>query len=256
LLAAVCCVALLSAQAIVEDERMARAAEAQRARRIEVGADLYDQNCRSCHGADGKGVGQMGPALNDAQFFTRRLADVGWPGSLEQYVAATIQLGRLVATRPLYAGDGVVVMTGWSEAVGGPLRRDQIDDLVAFVLNWEPTAVGEFELQPLEMPRASPDDPEVVARGRSVFIEAGCAGCHTIAGLSAAEVGPDLSDVANVAATRRPELTAEEYLRESVLIPNAHIVAGFEQGAGSSMCGGVLSEEQLDELVAFLLTLK
>ncbi len=256
LLAVVCSVGLLTGVAIFEESRMAREAQAQRAQAIEVGADLYDLHCRSCHGADGKGMGQLGPALNDTHFFTRRLAEVGWQGTLEEYVIATIELGRVVATRPLYAGDGVVAMTGWSERIGGPLRPDQIQDLAAFVLNWQATALGEFEPQPLAIPRVSLDDPDVIARGQMLFSEVGCVGCHTVAGVSTAEVGPDLSQVASVAATRRPGLTAEEYLRESVLIPNAYFVEGFEQVARSAMCGGIVSEEQLDALVVFLLTLK
>jgi mono/diheme cytochrome c family protein len=255
LLAVVCTVVLLTGVATAEDARMAREVEAQRAQAIEVGADLYDLHCRSCHGANGQGVGQMGPSLADAHFFTDRLQEVGWPGTLEEYVMATTELGRVVATRPLYAGDGVVVMSAWSEAFGGPLRRDQIRDLAAFVLNWQATALGEVELRPLEMPRASLDDPEAIARGRALFSEVGCSGCHAVDGVSAAEVGPDLGRVASVAATRQPGLTAEEYLREAILIPNAYFVEGFERTAKSNMCGGVLSEEQLDELVAFLLTL-
>jgi mono/diheme cytochrome c family protein len=255
LLAVVCTVALLAGIATAEDARMAREDESQRAQAIEVGADLYDLHCRSCHGSNGQGVGQMGPALADARFFTDRLREVGWPGALEDYVTATTELGRLIATRPLYAGDGVVVMAPWSDNLGGPLRRDQIRDVAAFVLNWRATALGEVDLKPLEMPRANLDDPEAIARGREIFGAVGCSGCHAVDGVSAEAVGPDLSRVASVAASRQPGLTSEEYLREAILIPNAYYVEGFEQTAESTMCGGVLSEEQLDELVAFLLTL-
>jgi hypothetical protein len=43
------------------------------------------------------------------------------------------------------------------------------------------------------------------------------------------------------------------YLRESFLLPNAHRVEGYPDDV---QCGGVLSHSQLDDLVAFLLTLR
>lgn len=235
---------------------MARTAAAQWARAVEVGAGLYDQHCRTCHGADGQGAGQLGPGLNERQFFTQRVQEVGWPGTLEEYVRATIALGRVVATRPLYAGDGVVVMPAWSQEVGGALRPDEIQALTAFVLNWRATALGEVTLPTLEIPKVQLDDPEVIARGREVFVAAACGRCHTVTGLSEGTIGPVLDHVATSAATRKEETDAETYLRESVLIPNAYFVEGFEEVARENMCGGVLSEEQLDMLVAFLLSLR
>lgn len=238
-----------------EEARLARAAAAQQAQTIEVGAELFDIHCRSCHGATGEGVGQLGPPLNDEVFFTRRLAEVGWPGTLAEYVIATVTVGRQVATRPIYAGDGVAaVMAPWSEQYGGPLRDDQIRAIAAFVLNWEATALGEVELPPLEIPQAGVSDPAAIARGRELFVSAGCADCHTIDGFSQGQGGPDLTGIGTTAATRRPELPAEEYLRESFLIPNAYFVTGFEPESGAPPCGGTLSEPQLTDVVAFLLS--
>ncbi|PWH19371.1 MAG: hypothetical protein DDG58_05070 [Ardenticatenia bacterium] len=255
LLAVIITLGLLLYAASVEEERMAREATAQQACAVEVGAGLYDQHCRTCHGADGQGVGQLGPALNERHFFTQRLQEVGWAGTLEEYVSATIALGRVVATRPLYAGDGVVVMPAWSQAFGGALRPDQIRALTAFVLNWRATALGEVTLLTLEIPRVRLDDPQIIAQGQEVFVTAGCGRCHTVAGLSDGAIGPDLSRVGALAATRKADTNADQYLRESILIPNAYFVQGFEEIARENMCGGILSEEQLDMLTAFLLSL-
>lgn len=256
LVAVVATLGLLFYAAWVEEERMTRAAVAQHARTIEVGASLYDLHCRSCHGADGQGVGQLGPALNERHFFTQRLQEVGWSGTLEEYVNATIALGRVVATRPLYAGDGVVVMPAWSQDVGGMLRPDEIQALTAFVLNWRATALGEVTLPTLEIPKVQLDDPQVIARGREVFVTAGCGRCHTVDGLSEGNIGPALDHIGTLAATRKAQADAEAYLRESVLIPNAYFMEGFEEVARENMCGGILSEEQLDMLIAFLLSLR
>jgi mono/diheme cytochrome c family protein len=256
LMMALAAVGLIAFVGSREETRMARAEQTQRAQAIETGADLYEIHCRSCHGAKGEGLGQMGPALNDEHFFTERLAEVGWQGTMEDYIIATTTTGRLVATRPLYAGDGVEVMTAWSKEYGGPLRDDQIREVADFVMNWQATALGEVELIELTLPKASADDPEAVTRGEQIFMESGCAGCHTIEGLNQAEIGPDLTHIAQVAATRQEALSAEEYIRESFLIPDAYFVEGYEPEVVEQTCGGVLSEQQLDELVAFLLTLK
>lgn len=236
-----------------EEARMADEEQAQRAVAIEVGADLYEIHCSSCHGANGGGLGELGPPLNDEHFFTERLDEVGWQGTLEEYIIASTTAGRLVATRPLYAGDGIEVMTPWLRDFGGPLREDQIRDLAAFILNYEATALGEVTLQEIEIPKASKDDPKAVARGQQVFLEGGCADCHAIAGLNQSDVGPDLTHIASLATTRKPELTAEDYIRESFLVPHAYYAEGYEPQAVDVECGGILSELQLDDLVAFLL---
>lgn len=237
-----------------EEDRMAQTRQAQQAQAIEVGADLYEIHCRSCHGTKGEGLGELGPPMNDEHFFTNRLDEVGWQGTLEEYVVATSSIGRLVATRPLYAGDGITVMTAWSEKYGGPLREDEIQAVAEFVLNWEATALGEVELEELVVPKSSTSDPEAIERGRQFFLEEGCADCHSIGGESEAEIGPDLTEIGQVATTRQEDLSAEEYIRESFLVPNAHIVEGYEAVAAEHTCGGILSESQLDDLVAYLLT--
>lgn len=244
--------ALILVAANREEARMASAAAAQQAHAIEQGAALYTLHCSSCHGAAGQGIGALGPALNDEHFFTARLAEVGWPGSLRDYVINTTAAGRMVATRPLYAGDGTVVMAAWREDYGGPLRADQIEAVAAFVLNWEATALGAYQLSPLPTP--TPDPAQLAeAGGDQIFADAGCAGCHAVEGVYEGGDGPDLSTVGAEAASRVEGQSAEEYLRESVLIPNAYVAKGY---AAPGKCSAVLSEAQLDALAAYLLTLK
>ncbi len=245
---------LLVAAGRAEPKRSQEHAAAMHGWQIEIGAELYADHCRNCHGINGEGVGQLGPALHDDHFFTGRLREIGWQGTLREYVASTIALGRVVATVPFYAGDGNVVMPAWSQAYGGPLRSDEVRALTAFVLNWEASATGQIELHPVPTPTPSLEElAGQAARGEKVFLSAGCSDCHTIAGLSSGVGGPDLTAVAGVAGERRPGMSAADYLRESVLIPNAYLVPGYAQDV---RCGGVLSQRQLDELVAFLLTRK
>ena len=130
-----------------EETRMAEFEDYQAAQQIEVGAELFEINCRGCHGLKAEGIAGLAPPLNDAHFFTQRLQEVGWQGSLEDYIIATISTGRQVSTRPeLYPGSGSPAMPTWSERFGGPLRDDQIQALAAFIMNYEATATGDVEL--------------------------------------------------------------------------------------------------------------
>jgi mono/diheme cytochrome c family protein len=249
--------AFLAQAAWREPARLAQAQRGQRATSVEIGATLYEANCRTCHGSRGEGVGQLGPALADKKFFTQRLAEVGWQDTLEAYIVAASSHGRLMATRPMYAGNATTaVMPPWRDRYGGPLRADQINNITAFILNWAPTALGEAELVELVVPKTKATDPQTIARGRKVF-ENNCAQCHRMEGQRKPEkAGPDLTHIASIAASRRPEaeMSAEEYIRESFLIPNAYVVAGFEADKVGHHCGGLLSARQLDEVAAFLLT--
>jgi mono/diheme cytochrome c family protein len=137
-----------------EENRMQRFAMAQSAQSIEVGAELYEINCSTCHGLRGEGIPGLCPPLNDEYFFNERLADIGWSGTQTDFIISTISSGRVVSTRPdQYFGGGRPAMPAWSEHYGGPLRDDQIQVIAAFIMNWEATA-GEVVAQP-----TLPDEP-------------------------------------------------------------------------------------------------
>ncbi len=87
--------------------------------------------------------------------------------------------------------------------------------------------------------------------GRLVFLTKGCTGCHTIEGTSTATIGPDLTHISTVAATRKAPLSAEEYILESIKEPGAFIVEGFEPLMPNLADG--IAEGELEDLVAFLL---
>jgi mono/diheme cytochrome c family protein len=241
-----------------EQNRMAYAAEEQQAQAIEVGAALFESNCSGCHGAKGEGIPGLCPPLNDPNFFTNRLTEVGWAGSLEDYIVATVSSGRLTSTRPdQFAGQGKPAMPAWSDEYGGPLRPDQIKSLAAFVMNWEATAKGEVVIEGLPVPTPKPEEAaDPVARGKQVFLNAGCSGCHTIDGVSAGAVGPNLTQIGTVAATRVSGQAPQDYIHESIVNPSAHVVEGFSDNVMPKNFGETLSAEQISDLVTYLSSLK
>jgi len=249
--------AILIYVGVTEEQRMAEFELHQQAQAIEVGAELFEINCRGCHGLQGEGIIGLAPPLNDAHFFVNRLAEVGWQGGLEDYIFATVSTGRQVSTRPdLYPGSGSPAMPTWSEQFGGPLREDQIEALAAFIVNWEATALGDVELaeiQPAAELAAESDDP--VERGRAVYNTSGCGGCHAIEGISVGAVGPALSQITTVAATRVDGVTAEEYIRESIINPSAYLVEGYDDLMIKTFADSI-TEGQFDDLIAFLLSLE
>ncbi len=97
------------------------------------------------------------------------------------------------------------------------------------------------------------------ARGEALFKapavagQAGCTSCHSLEP-DVTLVGPSLAGIGSRAAERVPGMSAAEYLKQSLLEPNAYVVEGFPQGVMPAYNG--LSEQELQDLIAYLLTLK
>jgi cytochrome c oxidase subunit 2 len=83
------------------------------------------------------------------------------------------------------------------------------------------------------------------ASGEEIFASAGCDGCHTLAAAGAtAKVGPNLGQLGKVKA---------DFLRTSIIDPNAEIEEGFKPDIMPQNFGDELSKEELDALVKYLL---
>ena len=84
--------------------------------------------------------------------------------------------------------------------------------------------------------------------------QAGCTNCHSLdPGVTL--VGPSLAGIGSRAADRVPGMSAEEYLRQSILHPDAFVVPGFDGGRMPSW-KGLLSDGQVDVLVRYLAGLR
>jgi mono/diheme cytochrome c family protein len=243
-------------------------AKEQSALSIEVGADLFDTNCRPCHGAKGEGTPGLCPPLNDKHFFTDRLKEVGWSGSLEDYIVATVSSGRLVSTRPdQYPGGGKPAMPSWSDRFGGPLRDDQIRNIAAFIMNWEATA-GEVTTSTVTVQGVGTDITVKLPagdaqRGNQLAQSKGCAACHitTAVGPAWAKTG-DQPGIGDRAATRIKDpsytgkaTTPEQYLFESIVTPHVYLVPPFGPIMPDTF-GQTLSAQDVADLIAYMLTIK
>jgi hypothetical protein len=105
-----------------------------------------------------------------------------------------------------------------------------------------------------------PPPPGVFA-GKELFEGArlgaslGCDVCHSVRpGVN--KVGPSLAGIGDAAADRVPGLSAEEYLRQSILDPDAYIVDGYSSGQMLPVYGERLDDREIEALVAYLLSLK
>lgn len=110
-------------------------------------------------------------------------------------------------------------------------------------------------LKAIEMLTASRE-----ARGREIFTgSGGCAACHTIDGIAAGRIGPDLTHIGTNAISRKPEITARSYIIESIRYPEAFVARGVDRATGGIMTKGItagLSDQEVDALVEFLLAQK
>ena len=265
---------------VSENPRMEAQTINWQGRSIENGAILFANNCSRCHGPGGQGLIGLGPALNSYYFFTStgRLKDVAWVGSLEDYVLLTVAAGRPSKTDSQWAE----VMPTWGGNFGGPMRGDQVEDVAAYVMNWKESALAQtpeedpfrpFEdvLQSTEFQNTAfilmSEEEQAIAieeykarntrSPQELWQNEACLGCHNLNLTQANEPGqngPNMADLYERAASRVDDLTAEEYVYQSIVDPRAFVVPTYEDvGQMPQTYAEKLSEDELQALVAWLL---
>ena len=142
-----------------------------------------------------------------------------------------------------------------------------------------PAATPTPQLTPTPKPTPSPGataipttippgpDDELVAKGREIYLvpppnvgpqALWCSICHKIESVpeSIGGIGPELTHIGTIVADRKPGMSAEEYIRESIREPEAFITPDFLPGLMTTAITQGLTDEQVDALVAFLLVQK
>lgn len=96
------------------------------------------------------------------------------------------------------------------------------------------------------------------AAGKALFAQTvlgsnpGCITCHSLeAGKTL--VGPSMAGVAGRAGSAVAGQSADQYLRNAITEPDAHVVTGFQKGL---MPKQQLTDKQISDLVTYMLTLK
>lgn len=271
---------ILGYAALREPARLEDTTGAFVGRSTETGGMIYDNNCVACHGVEGKAeVGCTDPTTGEANcvglplnnYFLlcgeqpQRLLDVGYQGTVENYILKTVSAGR------------GAIMPAWSERFGGPMRDDQIQNVTFFVMNWGDAEFCAVEPSQLEWPESvhefqeegfPEEEPpiEIVAgdpeAGAEAYLTYGCNACHGIPEESGAEsVGPWLGDIATEGATRIDGMSAQEYVYESILYPNEFIAPECPNGPctePSQMLGSFASSmsnnpQDMADILAYLM---
>lgn len=109
-------------------------------------------------------------------------------------------------------------------------------------------------------PEASLDP---VQRGKALFEmniigenkAPGCIVCHSLEP-DKNLVGPSMAGIATYAQSALPGMNAAEFLQQAIVEPDKHIMEGYPAGVMYPGYGKDLSQEDIEALVAFLLTLK
>lgn len=212
-----------------------------------------------------------------------RLAQVGWGGDLHGYVVTTLVHGRPGSLNVWPNGTGG--MAAWSQAAGGPLREDQLEDIAAYILNWDkggawtqedfiavqqygkPLADGSLPSEPPPPPVG--DDVEGILQrwadegivgsavsGADLYEnEYKCSDCHR-GGASA----PDTIGTWTRVQTERliqaqfAGYSGEMYLIESIVQPNVYLVDGYNSGVMPENFGIRMENQHLADIIAFLMT--
>lgn len=252
----------------------------------EQGRDLFFASiggisCAQCHVLEGKG-GKRGPAMDDFAARARQAIDEGrYPDvSLEEYTRQHILEGSayfhsdpryppimpplksLLSEEQVNALVAFLVTTGGS---GAPVLAAQKPAPIQAPPEATPTE-AEAEAMPTEAAPLVEEGEEEEGEGEEegatvdaaaaleVVQRTGCFACHAIPGAPEppTPVGPDLSDI----GARKDA----DYIRRSILEPNADIAEECPAGPCPSPsimppAGAVLSQEELDLLVAYLTTL-
>ncbi len=252
-----------------EQRRMAEFTQAFHARQIENGAALFAAACAPCHGETGKGS-PLGPPLNAGDLFNgTRLQSIGFPGTLEDYLRLTISAGR---PKPSTGAESYPQrMPTWGQAYGGPLRRDQIESLVVFIMNWEERALAEAPIATLEPDQIVGTDitrelPEGDAeRGKALASgPLGCTACHTLSELgpawAASDAGPGIGERAESRFRQEgytgTATSALQYLFESIVLPNAYVVEGFQPDVMPGNFAQRMTPQDTADLIAYLFTIR
>ena len=111
-------------------------------------------------------------------------------------------------------------------------------------------ACSEAEPTPEPTPTLSTEQ----ITGKQVFARE-CGSCHSVDD-DTVIVGPAMGGIATRAGTRVPGQDTSTYLYNSILNPSDYVVDGFEDGLMPQTLAKQMTGEEMDAVIAYLLTLE
>ncbi|MFN8527756.1 MAG: c-type cytochrome [Anaerolineae bacterium] len=208
-----------------------------------------------------------------------RLVNLGWTSTLHNFIYTTLVHGR-----PVSSNYWPQPMPAWSQTAGGPLRADELEDLTAYILNFDKgdnwtvedlLSVRQFPIAPID-PATVPaggaveavgtDVPAVVTElanytgdpnnGQALYTSLACAGCHIGGAVGPATEGTwtrvNTDRLADPAVQALGITTGEEYLVHSILNPNEYVAPNYPSGIMPPTFGDRLGYQDLADLVSYL----
>ena len=122
-----------------------------------------------------------------------------------------------------------------------------------------PATIAPVATAPVATTAPPPGSGGGNSEGQALFVGGSCSACHTIEGVTSGLVGPDLTHIGTDAATRKPGMSAEDYIIESIRTPEAFVAEGVERAVPGIMTSAVtagFSNAEVDALVELLLAQK
>lgn len=170
-----------------------------------------------------------------------------WRWLVGGLVAGAVVLGLLVAAYAVGHDRGEDAARATTSAITEPVATTP-----------PPTTTTPPPTATTPPPETAPTEvtPALVAEGKTLFTQDGCAACHSLTGNAGA--GPSLDGAAGrtVELTDGTSVTADDaYLERSITDPDAEIVKGFNAGIMSAAIAGhdlAAHPADVQALVAFI----
>ena len=197
---------------------------------VAMGGHLFVQfACSSCHGMQGKGgVSADVPALTD--------------------VGKTLTVAQLSSIINHGLGESANPQKPYMPVWGPVISTSQVDDLVAYLQAGLPKVIDATPI-----PVALDQGPAVA--GAALYVRYGCINCHGPSGLGG--VPNPLSEDKTIPSLSgqdfRQEFNTDEKITEMI---RSGSVIGKPPITSMPHWGGIIPDENLDALVAYLKTLK
>jgi cytochrome c2 len=124
-----------------------------------------------------------------------------------------------------------------------------------------PTATVEAPTATAQQAASSGEPNGDPVKGKEYFntvrteVNFACATCHHF-DTEAQLIGPGLLNVSVRAASRVPGMSAYDYIHTSIVNPSAFVVPGFPDGLMPKVYKDIWTEEQINDIIAYLYTLK